>query len=338
MLDADVARVLTAYPQQCQPDRVEALGSAGGFSGARFWRLSTAAGLMCLRRSPGEGQTAGELRFVQSLLRHVARQGFLWVPTAHPTRDGGGWVDYGGFRWELTPWMPGKADFHQMPALEKLRAAMSALAGFHLAAASFSESASTLGRSPGIGLRLLQLDRWRSGQAARLARAIRPGVWPELARRAGRILKAFYAGADHLLHLLQGVANVEVPLQACIRDVWHDHVLFEGEKVSGLIDFGAVAIDNPSIDVARLLGSLVGDDRAGWQDGLTAYQALRLMSAAELAMVRAFDASGVLMAGLNWLEWIYVEGRQFENPVAVLARVDAILHRLERLVDTPSGG
>jgi len=48
-------------------------------------------------------------------------------------------------------------------------------------------------------------------------------------------------------------------------------------------------------------------------------------------LVTAFDRSGVLLGGLQWLEWIYLEGRKFENRTSVLARVDEFLARLERL-------
>ena len=93
-----------------------------------------------------------------------------------------------------------------------------------------------------------------------------------------------------------------------VRDIHAEHVLFEGDNVSGIIDFGALRIDSVATDVARLLGSMVGDDEAGWQVGLAAYMSVRPLSDDERRLIKVFDESTVLMAGTNWLEWIYLDG------------------------------
>ena len=82
------------------------------------------------------------------------------------------------------------------------------------------------------------------------------------------------------------------PLQPCLCDVWHDHVLFDGDRVTGLVDYGAVKIDHPAVDVARLLGSLVEDDADGWAIGLTAYREVRPFTADEAQLARALDCRG----------------------------------------------
>jgi hypothetical protein len=73
------------------------------------------------------------------------------------------------------------------------------------------------------------------------------------------------------------------------------------------------------------------DDEESWQRGLAAYESVRPLADDELALVSAFDRSTVLLGGLQWLEWIYLDGRRFNNPSAVLGRVDEFLGRLERL-------
>jgi homoserine kinase type II len=122
-----------------------------------------------------------------------------------------------------------------------------------------------------------------------------------------------------------------VPLTPCIRDIWHDHVLFEGNVVTALIDFGALRPENVAADVSRLLGSLVADDEAGWTAGLAAYEELRPLSPIERQLVTAFDASSVLLSGLNWLQWVFLDGRQFNSHATILDRVDANLARLRHL-------
>lgn len=47
-----------------------------------------------------------------------------------------------------------------------------------------------------------------------------------------------------------------LPLQPCLGDCWHAHILFTGDAVTGLIDHAAVRVDYPLVDLARLLGSL----------------------------------------------------------------------------------
>ena len=72
-----------------------------------------------------------------------------------------------------------------------------------------------------------------------------------------------------------------VPLQPCLRDVWHDHVLFQGDEVTGLIDPSAARTDTVAADISRLAGSLIADDRRAWGKAMDAYQAVRPLSAAK---------------------------------------------------------
>jgi len=131
--------------------------------------------------------------------------------------------------------------------------------------------------------------------------------------------------------LLERVSLLHVPLQPCICDVWHDHVLFTGDRVTGLIDFSAMRIDSVAIDVARLLGSMAGDNHELWRVGLDAYHAARPLNDDERALVRPLDQSGALLAAVNWVAWLYREQRQFPDASAVARRLDEILSRLEAL-------
>src|SRR5262249_19553340 len=126
--------------------------------------------------------------------------------------------------------------------------------------------------------------------------------------------------------------RVAVPLQPCLRDVWHDHVLFTGDDVTGLIDAHACRVDNVATDLARLLGSLAGDDRAAWDTGLAAYEKIRPLNLDERGLLELFDRSAVLLSGLTWLEWKCLEQRRFERPEIVLARLEAIVRRMEKLL------
>src|SRR5688572_7113665 len=116
---------------------IESLGAAGGFSGARFWRFPAPSGLLLLRRWPREHPAIERLQFIQAVLWHVHQEGFSLVPLPRENSRQGGYVTHAGHLWELTPWMPGRADFHDRPSLPRLQAAFRALARFHETAASF---------------------------------------------------------------------------------------------------------------------------------------------------------------------------------------------------------
>ncbi len=329
----DVGIVLAAYPSERQPHRVQPLGAAGGFSGARFWKLESPSGPLCLRRWPSEHPAPDRLEFIQAVLWHADQQGFHLVPVPCETQTHAGYVRHRGHLWELSPWMPGEADFQRNPTPTRLAAAVEALAEFHLAGASFPLPHPQPTLSPGILERRHELKRLLDGGIGRLAASIEPDTWPDLARRAEPLLRLFYRTSPAVLHLLDEAAGKAAPVVPCLRDIWHDHVLYTGPRVSGLVDFGAMRPDSVATDLARLLGSLAGDDPALWRVGLAAYRAVRPLSAAEQLLVTAFDRSGVLLAGIHWLRWHFEEGRRFEARDVVIERVDAVLRRLEHLAD-----
>ena len=238
-----------------------------------------------------------------------------------------------GTLYELTPWMPGEADYHTSPSAQRLSAAVTTLARFHSAVETYPRDSDTTGPrcSPGLLQRRDKLDRLLHGELDRLAAAVAGYRDPQINQRGRRLLEFFRGSSGNVRQLLGNAARLKVALQPCIRDVWHDHVLFTGNEVTGLIDFGALRHDNVAIDLARLIGSLVGDREADWSAALRVYAAQRPLSADENLLIRAFDQSGVLMSGLNWLQWICVEGTQFDNQQQILRRLDENLRRIEHL-------
>lgn len=325
----DVLLVLAAYGQQFQPLAVEALGAAGGFSGAWFWRLQTPRGRLCLRRWPAEHPSESHLQFIHAVMCHAERVGFGHLPVPCPAVNGKRYVRYGGHFWEVSPWMPGRADYHQAPTDARLQSAMATLAHFHLAVASFPADLPARGPSPGIHERRKQVGRWIAGEWTELADSVTSIAWPELAIRAKRLLALVPPMLEEVRGRLDECVDHEVLLQPCLRDVWHENVLLEGARVTALVDFGAVGWENVAADVARLLGSMAGNDSRRWQLGLAAYEAVRPLSPGEMHLLRAFDVSTAVMSGPTWLDWIYRQHRTFENRPAVLGRVDEILSRLE---------
>jgi Ser/Thr protein kinase RdoA (MazF antagonist) len=325
----EIREVLQHYPLDCQPSRVEPLGSAGGMSGAQFWRLAAPRGELGLRRWPPEHPTPERLRFIHAVLAHAKRHGITFLPIPITTHAGQSFVQHADHLWEIAPWMPGVANYAQAPSTEKLRAAMIALAKIHVAVQDFSRQGSTTsdGGSPAINDRLTRLHELSQGGQQKLAQAITNTHWPELAPLAREFLGVLPRALPGVIASLQPLAHTPLPLQPCLRDVWHDNVLFTGNQVTGIVDFGALDIDTPACDIARLLGSLVGDDADGWHTGVTAYTTVRVLSTDELCAVSALDISGTMIAGCNWIRWIYIEDRRFEDPTQVVRRFRAITAR-----------
>ena len=134
---------------------------------------------------------------------------------------------------------------------------------------------------------------------------------------------------------LRTAQRLRVPVQPCLRDVWHDHVLFVDDSVSGIVDPAAARTDTVAADVSRLVGSLVGDDPRGWTVALATYQSVRRLSADELTLVGVLDRSGTLLSGMTWLARRYLANTTFAHPERVVARLERIVRRLDGLADSP---
>ena len=75
--------------------------------------------------------------------------------------------------------------------------------------------------------------------------------WLALARQLGPML---------LVPLEQSADRI-IRVQPCLRDARPEHFLFEGDRLSGLVDYGAMGVDSVAGDLARL-----------WASGWTAIQ------------------------------------------------------------------
>ena len=310
-----------------RPCLLEYLGNHGGFSGAQLWRGETDVGRLCLRRWPLDCPNERQLAFIHKVLQQVHDQGLSFVPLPLPTRRGHTFVRHDGYLWELTAWMPGSADYGERPTPQRLQAAMHALARFHLAAAS--DGPDPLGPGPTMERRFRELRSFLNGPAAKeLRRRVPDGRWPELDQRALRLLEHVERHRGRLATLFAQPLPATLQ-QPVIRDIWHDHVLFERDEVSGIVDFGTMSIDTVVVDVARLLGSFLEYDLMAWREGLRAYTAVRPLSGSQRALLSVLDETGIFAGGLVWLRWHYLENRTFENRAGVLARVDHFLKRLE---------
>ena len=326
--------VLSQYPADCHPEQIQPLGSAGGFSGATFWKIMSRRGPLCLRRWPKEHPSQNRIDFIHGLLRHVVNEGFDLVPLPISLRSDITRTQFRhlGHFWELVPWLPGSADYLAMPSKQKLKSAMHALATFHQAASNFIDRLPNSDRSITVQERLEQIDLWIQSDIARLECQMgcsQCETIEELPRWKSQIIDYAKHHIHRVRHSLNAVINCRVTIQACIRDVWHQHILFIGDHVSGVVDFGAARADTIVTDVTRLLGTTAGNDKNTWDYGLNAYESIRPLSDHERLLVRPLDQTSILLAGLNWMRWLYLENRIFSDESAVKFRLENVITRLE---------
>lgn len=321
--------LLTEWYVDVEDAQIEPHGDSAGLSGALVWRVSLGEKVLCLKRWPREHPTSNELASVHGLLQHIAQSGFQIVPAPVVTHNGRSFFHCDNYLWELTPWLPGEPYDQSQPSLEKRLTAMRCLAQFHLTANS--HEVPKLGAAPGLQKRREILRGLRSGGLELLRQAVGAKPASELRTVAEGMLEQLERTLPTVLGELEQAADVPMPLQWCLRDVKCDHVLFTGEHVSGLIDFGAAAVDSVSGDVARLVGSLVGDDRKEWSLAIGAYHACRPLSPDELRAIDHFDRGGTLAAAANWLRWLFVEERSFAHAEAVQAQLVQLCGRLRAL-------
>ncbi len=319
--------VLQRYPALPWRD-VHFLGNRGGFSGAQLWRLATSTGDYCLKAWPVDGATAEHLTWILHMLRAARQAGVDFVPQALATSAGSSVVVSGGRLWDVSTWLPGAADFHEHPSAARLSAAGAALARLHNA---WQNLAPRTGPCPVVQRRLDTLCRWKE----LLATGWRPTIAADdpvrpWAERAWQLLPHAVPEAERALAAWR---HVPLPLHPCWCDPWHDHVLFYGERVTGLIDYGAVKEDHAAVDLARLLGSLVGNDYAAWEVALTAYHAIRPLTDQERVLIVVLEQAGLINVLVTWLRWLYHDGRVFEDRRAIAKRLQRMVTRLDNDVE-----
>ncbi|MCG8448679.1 MAG: phosphotransferase [Pirellulales bacterium] len=313
--------------------RIKSPGCHGGFSGAKIWRVSLSGRDLCLRRWPQAHPSASGLLAIHGLLQHVARAGLDVAPVPLPTRDGETFLVSEEHPWELTPWMPGEANYRNAPSPTKLSNAMQTLARFHQLAISYSyrQQTARVAPSPGLQQRLKLLRDLQQGELERLWKATRAAPASDLCEVALELLDGVARSLDKVTKSLQQIVDVPLPLQWCLRDVRDEHLLFTGEQVTGLIDFGAAAIDSVSGDIARLLGSMAGDHAESWRQAAQAYDQVRPLSQDERRVIAGFDQGGVLCSAANWVRWLFVEERAFSQSRVLLAQLEGLRKRLREI-------
>jgi Ser/Thr protein kinase RdoA (MazF antagonist) len=331
LLDA-AARVVWGEPSTAQ--RLKPLGNAGGFSGSRIWVANHLLGDLCLKAWPVDFLDSDRLsRIHRWMLISERSEASRFVPFVHEIRTGQTCLCHAQRLWDISDWMRGEANFHSNPSLPRLQAACRALAQLHEAWSGETVTAAP----PSIQRRLESSRKWeeaiRAGWRPTVASAELDPVSP-IASRIWALLPPFLPEIEMRLQCWTEPRT----LQPCLCDIWHDHVLFTDDEVSGIIDYGSMRLDTPAADLARMLGSLVGDDLGIWNAGFTAYREIRPLDEAEATLARVLDWTGVVLGAANWLQRLYVENRQYEDRERVANRMHELMQRMENFASSALWG
>ena len=223
-----------------------------------------------------------ELPFYLNLMAHLARAG-VKAPAPQPDRTGALWSFLNGKPAGLVTRLDG--DPVERPTPVHCAETGAALAQMHLAAA---------------------------GYRPRLSNRRGPGWW----RQAARAVRAFLTYEQQSLMAAEikfqaGFAKTKLPRGAIHGDLFCDNVLFDGRRVSGIIDFGFAATDAFAYDLAIAVNdwcTVTEGARQGALDNerlvamIAAYDRLRPLNTEERTMWPVL----LRAAGLRfWLSRLY---------------------------------
>lgn len=147
--------------------------------------------------------------------------------------------------------------------------------------------------------------------------------WPEL----DRIVASLSAARDAAERALAAADESKLRQQAIHGDARPEHFLVSDSELTGLVDFGAMRVDTPLADVARLAGEVAIGDSDRFASVAEAYAAASTR-AIDLQAVRALDAAGAVISAHNWLRWLSAPGFDTRDPGLVRERLRSIAARL----------
>ena len=289
---------------------------AGGFSGALVWRGDDFA----LKVYPPH-VTPEHVAQVHAHMRQASHLPF--VPAVVPTTSRATFVTHAGRVWEIVRWMPGEPG---LTSSNRVTNAVVALAQLHRA---WKPSLQQLAPCPGVKRRLDVLLRpphrhtatpwkWRSEHPRLTDRTAPDELLSWAADAVSRL-------SSHAVRALMPWEPRPVPVQPCICDVHAEHVLFTGDRVTGVIDFAAMKTDHVAVDLARLLGS-ADIDESNFFGGVSEYQT-RAGVPIDPALVRLLDHTGVVCALAAWAARpaeVLASPRVRERLAGLLARAEAL--------------
>jgi Ser/Thr protein kinase RdoA (MazF antagonist) len=292
---------------------VQMLLVTGGFSGAKVFQVKVREDIFALKQWPSGQPAHTPLSTIHSWMEHACRNGITIIPAVQRTTTQQSVHLIDGHAWELLSWMPGQPVSD--PSDEQLQQVIQQLHRLHQTWRRLHPPISA--PCPAVLLQYQRLTEWRSEEWDQLRRLENPTVTQAAVLLQGQIPSA--------IRTLQPWLNRKVLVQPCLADIWADHLLYEQNQLTGLIDFGGARLDHPAQDLARLFSS--------WS--LTASRPLDHCllkypdhSDTLLTLSSTLGQTGLIVSLCNWLRWLFLEQRSFANREQCLQRMQLIYVRL----------
>jgi Ser/Thr protein kinase RdoA (MazF antagonist) len=311
------AFVLSQYPNEfarCDWARV----NDGGFSGAIIWkgeRLDQPC--FALKQWPTT-ISAGQLQRIHSRMTAARTTGCAFVPTIIPQLSEETFITNAAGCWEMTTWMPGQACVETTPNTNRLSAACEGVVALHR---SWAIEAIEPGHCPAISRRLRLFAEWDR---------LRPFNFTSYPAESRTLLEeSVRAVESRLMNCRAKLAawhRVAVPLVTCHCDLWRGNMLFLGDRISGVIDFGAMKIDSPATELGRMLGDWVGLAPDAIADGVSRYQAANPPFPVSADLVQVMAETGAVGSLANWHLRLPID--PIVSYPKVMTRIGTILTRL----------
>lgn len=304
------------------------------------WQCNSARGPLCLRGWSTTHPSHERLTLIHEAIHRVSHLHF--VPRLLRTSDGFTTVFANGRLWELSTWLPGEANYLKLPSHAKLLNAMEALSQLH----SVWALDSTTNPSPTVAERSSRIENWLARVRRTGSESIDRSAPNEFRPLTTTTLYYLETAGPEILRELNMAGQTNVDTHFVLRDIWSDHVLYSGDAVSGIIDFGAGRVDEPATDLARLLGSLHPFEPAQRSVGIEHYNHCRRallptksltsdrssdrLSTVDTERVRILDRTATLLGALQWLDWLVLQRKEFPVPTHQLAsRWSELVKRLQ---------
>jgi hypothetical protein len=301
---------------------------SGGFSGATVTRIESALGTYALKPHP--------ISFSDRIASTHAFQEFLAarteLPIPHLLRWSRGRLHFnspqkhrignrngppqhpdtlfaiGEYCWELTDWKPGEpvrsTGWIRDEALNNVIDAIATMHA-HVRDWELTWAAPVDCIERGLELRASKLsdymqsgfDRCKTHWESIPDRRSQPVL-----KSLGRILSLARAVGSRLYKPMQELATIPVPSHWIARDLWREHFLFDGDRITGIIDFTASKISWPGLDLARSLGTFLLDEDPRWEAAIERYRFAVGKQEIELHDVRVTHRVSTILSAMHYVE------------------------------------
>ena len=208
--------------------------------GLCFGKSPTAIPNFVSGRWPKTHPDRQRLNWIHTILRSVAEAGINFIPTPIVANSGESIVEHNGYFFELAPWLDGKATYESEPCHEKL---------------DFCDD--WIGQVPSGDSSIIDSIVSPSGPAKseQPAPAVKSNFkknchkydWPwrlnrirgfaSIAKLGKTLCDNFELLSGLIERQLSHSMQLSVMVQPVIRDVWHDHMLFDENRLSGIVGF-----------------------------------------------------------------------------------------------------